>query len=38
MIRAGSSAEVSTVVKSGDAAFSDDQNDFVPAGARSPMT
>ena len=33
MIRAGSSAEVSTVAKSGDAAFSDDQNGFVPAGA-----
>ena len=38
MIMAGSSAEVSTVAKSADAAFSDGQNGLVPAGAASAMT
>jgi hypothetical protein len=36
MIIAGSSAAVSTVANSEDAACSADQNDLVPAGASSP--
>jgi hypothetical protein len=38
MIKAGSSQEVSTEVKSGDADCREAQNGFVPAGAFPPMT